>query len=336
MNRMQFGVIPAHGPQYLDEAIEQVRLCEGFGVDSIWVEEHHASGPYWPTPLLALTALATHTERLLLGTNILILPLYDPVHIAEQVAVLDLMTGGRIIIAAALGDSPREFAMFRVQANQRGKAFEEQLQIIRALWRGQEVRFDGEVFQYDGIQLPILPAQEGGPPIWVGGWGPRQLERAAKFGDAWFPGPVADLPGVLERLEEYERHVRDLGKDPAVRIHPLTRDVVMAAKEEEAWELAEHELLPSYYHDYLESEHPIMGRESGSHFGSLRELARNRFIIGNPETVVSEVLRTIRETRSDHFVFRTKLPGISPDRITKMIRLLGEEVVPALHEELDA
>src|SRR5919109_1115120 len=113
---MRFGVIPAHGPQTIDEAIQQARLCEELGFDSLWIEEHHGHGSYWPAPLLALAALAPHTDRMQLGTNILILPLYDPVHVAEQFALLDLMTGGRMVLGASIGDSAREFALFRVQA----------------------------------------------------------------------------------------------------------------------------------------------------------------------------------------------------------------------------
>lgn len=330
---MRFGVIPAHGPQHLDVAIEQVRLCEELGIDSIWIEEHHAAGPYWPTPLLALAALAGHTEKLILGTNVLILPLYDPVHVAEQMAVLDLLTNRRMVLAAALGDGAEEMAMFRVPADRRGKAFEEQIQIIRALWRGEPLDFHGEFYEYRGIRLGTPPA-EGGPPIWVGGWGPRQLERAARLGDAWFPGPVADLPGVIERLEVYERHVRERGQNPDSRTHPLTRDVVVAQKAEEAWELAERDVLPSYRENYLESQHPLVGQGKGRKLESLRALAKDRILIGDPDAIVEEVLRTIRETRTDHLIFRTKLPGVSAEAITRMIRLLGQEVLPALRKEL--
>ncbi len=327
---MRVGVIPAHGPQFLQETIQQVKLCENLGFDSIWIEEHHGRGGYWPTPLIALAAIAPHTERVQLGTNILILPLYDPVHIAEQFAVLDVMTGGRMVLGTSIGDSAKEFAMFRVQANRRGQIFEEQIQVIQMLWATGEANIDSEIFHYKGIHIPVPPVQPGGPPIWIGGWGPRQVERAATLGNAWFPGPVSDLTGVVQRLENYTQQLKDQGKDPSARAHPLTRDIVVSETEEEAWRLAEKELLPAYREDYLASDHPLVGKESGAKFQGLRDLARDRLIIGNPETVTREATRVIQVTHSDHLILRLKLPGISPDHITRSIKLIGREVIPAL------
>jgi alkanesulfonate monooxygenase SsuD/methylene tetrahydromethanopterin reductase-like flavin-dependent oxidoreductase (luciferase family) len=327
---MRVGVVPAHGPQLLQETIQQAKLCEDLGIDSIWIEEHHGQGGYWPTPLIALAAIASHTERVQLGTNILILPLYDPVHIAEQFAVLDVMTGGRMVLGTSIGDSAKEFAMFRVQANRRGQIFEEQIQVIRKLWETGEVSMDGEIFHFDRISIPVPPVQQRGPPIWIGGWGPRQVERAARLGNAWFPGPVSDLPGVVQRLENYTQLLKDHGKDPSARVHPLTRDIILSETEEEAWELAEKELLPAYQEDYLASDHPLVGKDSGAKFQGLRDLARDRLIIGNPETVTREAIRVIRATHTDHLVFRLKLPGISPVQITRSIKLLSREVIPHL------
>ena len=329
---MRYGVVPSHGPQVVDELVHQSRLCEKGGIDSIWIEEHHGYGYYWPTPLLALAALASHTEHIILGTNILILPLYDPVHIAEQMAVLDVMTGGRIILGTSIGDSPREFAMFRVQANQRGRTFEEQLQVIRALWRGETLHFKGEYLEYEGIQLSVQPIQESGPPIWVGGWGPRQIQRAVEFGDAWFPGPVADVDSLLSRLGDYEDQLAKRGIEPASRPRPLTRDVILMNNREQAWQVAEEELLPGYYQDYLESDHPLVGKGSGASFANLRLLAQGRFIIGDPSSVTEEVLTVIQKTQTDHFIFRLKLPGISPRQIRASIELLIQEVIPTLQK----
>lgn len=220
--------------------------------------------------------------------------------------------------------------MFRVQANRRGQIFEEQIQIIQKLWTMGEASIDGEIFHYKGISIPVSPVQQGGPPIWIGGWGPRQVERAARLGNAWFPGPVSDLPGILQRLENYTQQLKGQGKDPSARVHPLTRDIVLSETEEEAWEMAEKELLPAYREDYLAGDHPLVGKESGVKFQGLRELARERLIIGNPETVTREATRVIQATHTDHLIFRLKLPGISPVHITRSIKLLGREVLPTL------
>lgn len=331
---MKFGIVPAHGPKYLDDAIAQVKLCEDLGIDSVWIEEHHADGPYWPTPTLGIAALAPYTSHVLLGTDILVLPLHDPVHVAEQFAVLDVITQGRMVLAVALGDSPTEFNMFRVKASRRGAAFEEQIRVIRALWTGKKISFSGDAYQYRDVELPVVPVQANGVPIWIGGWGPMQLERAVRLGDAWMPGPVGDLPGVVERQRHYFKLLEETGEDPLSRERPLTRDVVVATSNEEAWEMAEKDILPAYQRDYLDSDHPLVGMESGTHYAGLRELAKDRLIIGDPGRVIEETIRCVRATQTNHLIFRLKLPGFSPPAITQMVRLLGREVVPALRSEL--
>jgi alkanesulfonate monooxygenase SsuD/methylene tetrahydromethanopterin reductase-like flavin-dependent oxidoreductase (luciferase family) len=143
---VRFGVIPAHGPDYMAATAEHLKLCRDYGFDSVWVEEHHAEGPYWPTPLLAVAALVPYLEGLIIGTDVLLLPFYDPLHVAEQVAVLDRLTQGRFVLGVGLGDSSVESAAFRVPTSRKGARFEEQVAIIRALWKGDPVTFAGSFY----------------------------------------------------------------------------------------------------------------------------------------------------------------------------------------------
>jgi alkanesulfonate monooxygenase SsuD/methylene tetrahydromethanopterin reductase-like flavin-dependent oxidoreductase (luciferase family) len=330
---LKLGLIPAHGPSHLADAIEQVRLAAEYGFDGIWIEEHHDTGPYWPTPLLAIAALAPHLGPLSIGTAILVLPLHDPVHVAEDGAILDEMTGGKLVFGFGLGDSAEEFAAFRVPAGRRGSRAVEQISIIRALWRGETLEHDGRFYQLHGVRLKTPPVQTGGPPIWIGGWGPRQLERAATIGDAWFPGPVGTFRDIVERQAVYDEHVRAAGGDPLVRPRPLIRDVIVATTEERAWEIAAETVLPSYYDTYVESEHVLVGREtSGARIADPRDLAADRLIVGDPELVTSELVRCIDTLACDNLVVRLKLPGLDPARMTDMLRLLGREVVPGLRQ----
>jgi alkanesulfonate monooxygenase SsuD/methylene tetrahydromethanopterin reductase-like flavin-dependent oxidoreductase (luciferase family) len=330
---LRFGLIPAHGPSHVAEAIEHVRLAGEYGFDAIWIEEHHETGPYWPTPLLAIAALAPHLGPLTIGTAILVLPLHDPVHIAEQGAVLDSLTGGRLILGFGLGDSPAEFAAFRVPAERRGTRAEEQIAIIRALWLGKTLEHDGRFYELQNVSLKTLPVQPGGPPIWIGGWGPLQLRRAATIGDAWLPGPVGTFNEILERQAIYDEHVRVSGQDPLTRPRPLIRDVIVAPTEERAWEIAADTVLPSYYDAYVESEHVLVGREtSGARIADPRDLVGDRLIIGDPEAVTTALARCVDALACDHLVIRLKLPGLAPPRMTEMLHLLGREVLPGLRE----
>jgi alkanesulfonate monooxygenase SsuD/methylene tetrahydromethanopterin reductase-like flavin-dependent oxidoreductase (luciferase family) len=330
---LRFGLIPAHGPTHVEEAIKHVRLADDYGFDAIWIEEHHDVGPYWPTPLLAIAALAPHLGSLSIGTAILVLPLHDPVHVAEQGAILDVMTGGRLVLGFGLGDSTEEFAAFRVPAGRRGTRAEEQIAIIRALWRGETLEHAGRFYELHGVRLKTPPVQPGGPPLWIGGWGPRQLQRAATIGDAWFPGPVGTFSEIVERQAVYDDHVRSAGGDPLERARPLIRDVIVATNEARAWEIAEETVLPSYFDTYVESEHVLVGREtSGARVVDARDLATDRLIVGDPELVTSELARCVETLACNNLVIRLKLPGLEPTGMTEMLHLLGRDVLPALRE----
>jgi alkanesulfonate monooxygenase SsuD/methylene tetrahydromethanopterin reductase-like flavin-dependent oxidoreductase (luciferase family) len=328
---LEVGLIPAHGPAHLAESIEQVRLAREYGFDSIWIEEHHDAGPYWPAPLLALAALAPHLGGLATGTSILVLPLHDPVHVAEQAALIDQLTGGRFTLGVGLGDDPDEFAAFRVPVKERGSRFEEQLTIMRALWRGETLSFRGRFYELEGVRLKTPPVQPGGPRVWIGGWGPRALRRAATMGDCWFPGPVGTFADIVERQDAYDAHLRELGIDPGTRPRPLIRDVVVAESEGAAWELATETVLSAYRDTYVESDHVLIGRQtSGPPITDARELAADRLIVGDPPGVTGQLARCIAEIGCDRLVIRTKLPGLEPAQMTDMLHLLGRHVLPEL------
>jgi len=328
---MRVGIVPAHGPAHLADAIEHVRLAREYGFDAVWIEEHHDAGPYWPTPLLAVAALAPHLGELAIGTAILVLPLHDPVHVAEQAAILDRLTGGRLVLGFGLGDDAAEFALFRVPARQRGARAEEQLAIVRGLWLGERFTFRGRFYELDDVRLRTPPLRAGGPSVWIGGWGPKQLERAARLGDAWFPGPVGTFTEIRERQAVYDEHVRTYGEDPLARPRPLIRDVIVAETDEAAWELASRSVLEAYRATYVESDHVLVGREtSGRTLVGDRDLAADRLIVGDPDTVTEQLAAMVGELRCTDLVIRLKLPGLEPAQMTGMLHLLGRRVVPEL------
>ena len=177
-------------------------LGEELGFDSIFMEEHHGiKDHYWPTPLMVLAGFATRTERVLLGSDVLILPFYHPSQVAEEAAMLDVISNGRLVLGVAIGYRPNEFALFQQPLERRGARFEEQLQIIRRLWTEDEVRFDGQFYRLEGATIEPKPVQPGGPPIWIGGWGPLALKRAATFAVAWVMGPTAWIDKLLSALD---------------------------------------------------------------------------------------------------------------------------------------
>ena len=160
---MKFGFIPTEGGSFFKEALEESIYGESLGFDSVWLEEHHSiRNHYWPSPLMALAGIATRTSRILLGTDISVLPFYHPVRVAEDIALLDIMSGGRVIFGAAIGYRPPEFELYGVSLDDRGARYVEMLKIMRALWSEDRVEFRGRFFQVVGN---IEPKPNCPPPM---------------------------------------------------------------------------------------------------------------------------------------------------------------------------
>jgi len=179
---MKFGFIPTEGGTFFQEALEEAVLGEELGFDSVWLEEHHSiRNHYWPSPLMALAGIATRTSYIQLGTDIAVLPFYHPVRAAEDIALLDIMSNGRLIFGAAIGYRPPEFELYGISLDERGTRYVEMLKIMRGLWSEERVEFHGKYFNVVGA---IEPKPTRVPPLWLGGWGELSLKRAAQLGDA--------------------------------------------------------------------------------------------------------------------------------------------------------
>jgi len=165
----------------------------------------------------------------------------------------------------------------------------------------------------------------------LGGWGPRALSRAARFGDAWIPGPTANLTKLLEDQASYRDQLLKLGIRPESRTSPLTREVVIAKTDAEAAEIAERHLLINYRDEYGGGkwQHPLIGKEDPARVERLEEISRDRFIIGAPETVIQQIQNLKGRFGTDHLICRLYFPGLSHEYIQFELQLLAREVIPA-------
>ena len=330
---MKFGFIPVEDSRFYQEALNQVELAEKLGFDSVWLEEHHGtSRHYHPSPLIYLAGFATRTERILLGTDIAVLPLYHPLRLAEDVAQLDVMSKGRMVLGVAIGYREEEFGAFQTPLKGRGAQFEEMLELIKRLWMEDNLDFESRRYALSNFTLEPKPLQKPRPPIWLGGWGKLSIQRAAALGDAWIPGPTANLAKLKEAQARYNDHLLELGIDPQSRPRPLTRDVIIASREEDAEELAQSYLLPAYRDEYSTWSHPLIGTSDSTATDILAELRRDRFIIGSPSRVIEQVKYFKEQFGMDHLVCRLHFPGMPPEKVLAAVRLIGEEVIPAFRE----
>ena len=323
---LKIGFIPIEGGHYYREALEEVTRAEELGFDSVWMEEHHSvTNHYWPSPLTVLAGFATRTSRLVLGTDIVVAAFHHPVRLAEDVAMLDVISNGRVILGIAIGYKPDEFALYGVDLEKRGARFEEQLAIMKGLWTQERVQFKGNYYTLEG-RLEPKPVQKPHPPVWIGGWGDITLRRAATLADNWIPGPTADLKRLLDGKKLFLERRRAAGL-AAPTEWPLTRDVIIADTDQRARELAEEHIMVAYRREYAGGwRHPFIDASIAT---DLDKLMEDRFVIGGPEQCVRRLRRFVEQYGMTHLICRMFFPGMPHAHIMRGLELLAREVIPA-------
>ena len=231
---MQVGLsVPQLGPTATAERAREVaQAAEAAGFDSLWVVDHvvlHEDGttryPYSPDgalrlppagnflePLILLTYLAGVTERIQLATGVLVLPMREPVLHAKMIATLDHLSGGRVILGAGVGWWVEEFEVLGVNPRTRGSRMDESLALLRELWTGDPVRFEGRHFQVEGWLSNPTPAHH--IPIWLGGESRQQLERVGRVADGWLPTAGKSFETFRDDFEVARQAASDAGRDP--------------------------------------------------------------------------------------------------------------------------
>jgi alkanesulfonate monooxygenase SsuD/methylene tetrahydromethanopterin reductase-like flavin-dependent oxidoreductase (luciferase family) len=284
--------LPEGGQEPL-AAVEVAVAAEELGYDSVFLGEHHGFATYWPSPQLVLAAIAARTRRVLVGTNIVLLPLARPVRLAAEVALLDRLSGGRALLGVGLGWDAGESRALGADLRTRGTDADEALTLIRRLWAGGPVDHDGARVTLRGFEL--VPVPERPPPVWVGGRSEAALQRAALLGDALTADAaltVDELRRAFDRVDELRAAA---GRPPAAE-RPVTRHVVLADSVSEARALAAA---------YLERDHALH-RERGNPM-VLAARADDRYVVGDLTAVTAQLDRLRAEAGITHLL--VKLPG---------------------------
>ena len=258
---MRYGLrIPsfALGPRTatLEEMGRYLRRAEDLGFDCAVSIDHLLLTPpayacTWLEPLALLSALAGVTRTMKLGTMVLVLPLRNPVSFAKEWATLDLLSGGRSILGIGVGWHEDEFALMGVPYRERGPRMNEAIELVQALWAGDDVTYEGRYYRVRNLTIDPKPAQKPHPPIWIGGGTqPSEkvyaqtvrnidpvLRRIAKYADTWVPHSSATPEMVRGDWEQVQRFAREAGRDPG-RIGRVYSNFVWVLKQGEKPESA--------------------------------------------------------------------------------------------------
>ena len=190
----------------LKDMSEQVRAARRSGFSSLWVPHHYLTLPMQmlaPIPMLAY--LLRDAEGMTIGTNILIMPLLNPVHVAEDAVTLDLLSGGRYVLGIGVGYRDAEFQTFNVPLKERAQRMDESIEIMRRLWTEDKITHAGKSFQIRDLGIGLKPQRNGGPPIWLAAVVDAAVRRAARLGDAWLITNFAHLSVLVPQMGMYRK-----------------------------------------------------------------------------------------------------------------------------------
>lgn len=337
---MKLGFSPIQGDGHYDEMIEEIQYAEANGLESVFLQEHHEAevDQYWSDTLSVLSGVATVTDEIDLGTAILLLPLYDPVRLAERGAILDGLSDGRFILGAAVGYRPREYELYEIDRTQRGPMFEEYLTLVSRLWSEEDVTFVGEYRSVEGFRCTPRPFSSPRPRIWIGGYHDIVLDRTARLYaeglvDCWFPGTQPDREGLSVRRDTFDDMLDERGVVPDDVEQPLFRDGIIAETTEEAIDLAHEYLVTGYEKQYKGRGHENSKRGDLGHDVihedyDPTDLVEERFIVGDPDDWIQELRAYEDALGVDHVATRIYFEGMSHDDIMDQLELLCSEVAP--------
>lgn len=301
-------------------ALEMAAYADQEGFDLLVLSEHHGDeGAYLPSPLVFGAAIAARTERIMITVSALLVPLHDPIRLAEDLAVLDLISGGRVSFVAGIGYRPGEYHLLQKDWNRRGSILEEDLEVMLQAWSGEPFEYLGET-----VQVLPRPVQRPHPTVYIGGSSEISARRAARLGLGLFPA-VGD-----DHLEEvYREECERLGREPGQVVLPSGPAAVLVSEDpDRTWAEVGDLLLDdaTAYAAHLRSD---MRSHAASGARTVDELrAEGVYRVLTPEECV-ELARGLGPFGG--LVFHPLCGGTPAEIGWESLHLVKEKVLPHLH-----
>ncbi|HSE84493.1 MAG TPA: LLM class flavin-dependent oxidoreductase [Thermodesulfobacteriota bacterium] len=238
---------PSSHAEIYRQALEQVKLAEEMGFDSVWLSEHHfLPNGYCPSMLATASAMAAVTNRIRIGTATLILPLHNPVRVAEDAAVVDNISNGRFMLGVALGYRQEEFDGFGIPFKQRTSRLEEGIDVVVKSWTEDNFSYEGKRYKFQNLNVTPKPVQKPHIPIYIGAIEEPAIRRAGRLGYPLLIGPLRTTQMLRDTLDIYNDAAKESGKNPGDIQHILLRRVYIAEDRKKAKEEAEKYITNMY------------------------------------------------------------------------------------------
>jgi alkanesulfonate monooxygenase SsuD/methylene tetrahydromethanopterin reductase-like flavin-dependent oxidoreductase (luciferase family) len=322
---MRFGLAPIQSRARFDVMRAQAGLAEALGFDVLWAHEHHSGGTMYPSPLMTLAALAGVTTRIELGTNMLLLPLHHPLRVAEDAAMVDVLSGGRLRLGVSAGYSPADLAAFAVPPDARARRMREGLALIRAVWTGAPVSLDSELCRLRDFTLHPQPIRQPMPPIYIGATVDAAIRRAARLGDELIVSTTQRISDIPRMLAVYAQALRAIGQQPEAKTPVLNRIVHVLPDG-----VAKQDALAFFAKGFLAlydawGHQNVTGLDAGAR--TLEQIDAEHFIIGEASFCIDAIAR-YRARGIKEIACLMNFGGPEPEAVERSMRLLGEKVMP--------
>lgn len=300
------------------EILEQVRWLDGIGADLVWFTEHHfVEDGYLPSWVPVAGAMAAVTEHVRFGTDICLMPFNHPVRLAEDLAVLDNLSGGRIELGLGMGYAPHEFRGFGLPVSRRVSLMNEGIEVLQRCFAGERFSYSGKRYKFEDVIIKPGYVQEGGPPLWIAAMSEAGAARAAHYNTNFLP------QGLRKRsFEPWVDTLTASGRNPRDYRVGIIRSILVTDDRNTDWPIirAAEKYRMALYQQFFE--------ESGEGFGERGEPVPQTWIVGDVESCVEELVAFISEFGITDIVTMAVPPGLRADQMGDSLERLFKEVVP--------
>lgn len=329
----------------VDEQFDIMVRAEDYGFDSVWPAEHHFSEyGYCASPAVSLAAVAARTKRIRLGTGVVVLPLNHPVRVAEDFAIIDLMSNGRVDLGVGRGYQPHEFEGYGIDQSRSRDLFQESIEIIQKAWTEERFTYEGEFYQFHDLSVRPKPLQQPHPPVWMASLSPESFQLSGLHGFNLMCAPVFgfDINSGAGLIGQYHQSLRDHGREPAS--HEVAGLVMTYVADDSQTALQEFSAPVMWYYKTFSKyiapppgEPPVPTYEMYSRARDFLASAswdmvvdRGAVIAGSPDQVVQRIGEISEICGITHFLCWTRIGGLAHEKVLRSMYLMATKVMPQL------
>jgi alkanesulfonate monooxygenase SsuD/methylene tetrahydromethanopterin reductase-like flavin-dependent oxidoreductase (luciferase family) len=321
--------LPYSHPELYKNALDQVKLAEEANFDSAWISEHHfLEDGYCPSPAVIAGAIAAVTSKIRIGSSGIILPLHNPLKVAEDATVVDNISNGRFDLGVVLGYRKEEFEGMGVPMSQRPSRMDEGIEVLEKALSGEAFTYEGKRHKFENATLTPKPVQNP-IPLYIGAFEEPAIRRAGRYGYPLLIGPGRTVGMVRDTLAYYNDEAKKVGKSTDDIEHILLRETFVSPDRDKAIEGGNNFIISMYkFYFTLGIKMFVRGQQLKDIDDPLFEhLAEERFIIGTPEDCIKEIEMYRDELGINYISCRMVFPQATHEIISSCIETFGKEVI---------